>query len=104
MPKYYYTDALKATYMAQEFKIKYSTKLEYEVVFEVSNGEQVNLLPEKIYIHPGCFNFLKPQVGDLVITLDEEPAFATLHLVQNGAITQIIQRQGKAWFNPEVEE
>ncbi len=115
--KYYYTDALKATWMIlrqdmimeEELNLKgFGKEGSY---YEDSLFEQV----KKHYIHPDCHEMLKPQVGDVIITDYMPNMFLKITRITNDDvikcgnsifnfedINEIIQRNGKAFFMPEI--
>ncbi len=131
MPKYFYTDPLKAAWMGQEFGFNFYQLCEARnnpkignnlLRYEVSNREI------KYYIiQLDSHNLLKPQVGDVFLDVrDAKPPFAAhvcdglLNVKDEGlkisyndinsggfvpvAYVEIIQRNGKAFFAPEIEE
>ncbi len=119
MPKYYYNDPLKAVWMAREFQMKFKTSKDQNMYFDGGSDLRTEkdcgiYSGEKYYIHPDCHKMLKPQIGDLL--KDEDGKF---HLMEgwhgecfifvitsrnNSENYKIIQRNGKAFFTPEIEE
>lgn len=151
MKRYYYTDTLKAAWMAREFEVKFelilhdfeTKKIGHILHLPVSddlfhwpilNTEKFGL---RYYVIPSCHDMLLPLVGDLITSLHEfeldktceefpnyfeiEKSNELFHLtcLSQFILTEeniddawsyfhwkgqeIIQRQGKAWFTPEVE-
>lgn len=126
MKKYYYTDALKAAWMAREFafKIHQPETEEYqesklalsELLNEASNQESgfMAVYEPPYYIHPDCHKILEPQEGDkgsdsskpeyLYIFLEGSwHSLNGIKLKESGNIN-IIRRDEKAFFAPEIEE
>ncbi len=115
--RYYYTDKLKAAWMAKEygFRLYYLNRhnennyCDWEYIAE-------RLLETKYYIHEDSIPLLQPQVGDIILDNDNEPR-AVCKIKDNLVFwpeeedygycyipsIEIIQRDKKAWFNPEVE-
>ncbi len=106
--RYYYDDTIKAAWMRKEHHIEYIE----------DDGEKVFLLncPTN-YIHPDCYALLEPKVGDRgIFNFDEDVKFYRgiwYRINDNSEIpktlwayeeTEIIYRNGKAWFDPKVEE
>ncbi len=115
MPKYYYTDPLKAAWMSHKFNMQILSCIGAPLRVEgiVSLG-----FNEKFYIHSDCYNMLTAQIGDIITdsnnkTFGEMVCRDTIAVperhngknfyVLNDAI-KIIQRNGIAFFEPEVEE
>lgn len=120
--RYYYTDGIKAAYMAREFNFQMQVKVlkdfdSVEYVDKILNLDCApmdvwwlqNFPPKlcKYFIHPDCHDMLKPQVGDLV-KIDGEEEYqlinydAELFDIRHGC-EEIIQRNGIAFFTPEEE-
>ena len=136
MPKYYYTDPLKAAYMAREFGIKIyqpedaeyqEAKLSLsELLNEAANQESgfVPVYAPPYCVHPDCLEMLKPQVGDLIEYSPHKTEYIAGHdrihheasmdgfisLVDfnnywgDEQLAPIIQRNGNAFFTPEISE
>lgn len=130
MSKLYYTDPLKAEHMAQEFGIIY---MGYYAGYN-DICDRLSYLPEwwnhnrndfprnrviKFYIHPDCYEMLKPQVGDFICLLvpmmemENEPleycvadgrAAYFLGKYYTPKSYRIAERNGKAFFMPEVQD
>lgn len=124
MPKrYFYTDPRKASLMLSEHNIHMymgafesndydaynrpmATMLIEDCLYRTKYLEKFKNWDKKIYMHPSCYEMLKPQVGDLVRLV------GCGHFVNDNRfgdkshifIEEIIQRNGKAFFTPEVEE
>lgn len=129
--KLYYTDPLKAAYMAREFGIElldyrcisYPEILTWENVIEeminsYTGGVDLKYIPEKYYIHPDSYGIFDVKFGDLtdakweVSSGGEEGATRYIQTIKEGRTTfepqkpspvEIIQRDGKAFFEPERE-
>lgn len=104
--KMFYADALKVLWMKKHFSIEIVSSIFEDGSFE---GCIIRDLDENgvFYIHPDSYGILEPKVGDLV-KIDGENEYqvinydAELFDIRHG-VDQIIQRQGKAFFMPEVE-
>lgn len=128
MARYYYTDALKAALMSEEFRFKFTGEKGQDLIhlhnaeFALNdekldeNGDMscTSYLGDKYYIHPDCHEMLMPQVGDLTKVYDKlyKSGYHTVILTEKtrqaleqytASDWEIIQRNGKAWFTPEVE-
>lgn len=150
MPKYYYTDPLKAAWMAREFGVKIYAYInviggnncrigdvDCKIHKEIDEDPIMYLNPndcfknprtlpyagwqhavDKWYIHPDSLHILEPKVGDMCTNCDGEPAivvpdsklrrvgqiFLREALEWVGKEAEIIQRDGKAFFMPEVKD
>lgn len=132
MAKYFYTDALKMMWMAREHGIRYSQDKDYltKYTFQPKVHIFTSQREDKYCIHSDCHEAFKPQDGDLVEWNDKVhysgeqnegvgycdipdcPSFPnaisfsdnrTLREPESFAILHIIQRNGKAFFMPEIE-
>lgn len=115
--RYYYNDRIKAAYMAREFGVKFINDLDDDGFVEDHGFGK-----DKYYIHPDCYEIFKPQVGDL-LRMDNTPRTTYVTFIDDWDgemfladgedyledireyhgyewITAIIQRQGKAFFEP----
>lgn len=109
--RYYYDDPIKAAYMFETFKIEFETPFHYEIDYGKSAVFTGGYPAEKIYVRPERYELLKPRVCDMGIDADGEPAYycnsqAWYNFQTNNYARQnveIIQRDNKAWFSPEVE-
>lgn len=106
--RYFYTDALKAAWMLREFKIGYEGFLDKN-----SRWCQISDFTKdgKWYIHPDCYEILKPQAGDVGVSGSKALctySSATKKWVDMGCFTyrkvRIIERNGLAFFTPEQEQ
>lgn len=118
--RYYYTDPLRAAWMMRELGLKFEGYANnYPVAFchEMISEDKMNGRREKYYIHPDCHEMLKPQVDDVVefdgfvyglvnnIDADEIAIQCDdVFYVRDIEECVIIQRNGKAFFTPEVED
>ncbi len=140
--KYYYTDPLKAAWMAKEFKLNFQIPHLYKdedygmlnvmalqvdasddetahyIEAERNNGDsfvfegcdEEDRYSGKYYIHPDYHDLLKPQAGDLlqnggggiIEVMSDGTLFNVLGIYKDTDV-EIIQRDGKAFFMPEVE-
>lgn len=118
--KYYYTDPIKAAWMIKNHQIKLvheELNMDGIIHFGFNEGDGYNhygAKDGKFYIHPDCYEMLKPQVGDLIerpANKTQEVSYSKLTqqnridaLLNSDAQYQIIQRNGMAFFMPECEE
>ncbi len=143
--KYYYTDPLKAAWMAKHFNFKFFEIYsphpdisEDQKIHQDFNNEFFPLIIAS-YIHPDCHEMLKPQIGDLIKPIGGYNTETFLYvdkfvdcefecnslggkvpsssysgtdyldsnheLPENERVSgfEIIQRNGKAFFMPEME-
>lgn len=122
--KYYYTDPLKAAWMATEFKIpilvtnwRYSEDNGHSPYEFTTNIIEIIDSDIKCYeIHPDCYEILKLKIGDIILDNDNDPR--RVAVVRDIAMLRyededygcyikdikIIQRDGKAFFQPEEEK
>ncbi len=129
MPKYFYSDALKAAWMIKEFGFKYfsqhplgggyKTRMrEYNIAGQVleafideDDGSIDISFSIKFYLNLECHELLKPQENDIL-----QNHIGQLFKVSKSGVyidgagewsrddtTNIIQRNGVAFFMPEVE-
>lgn len=120
MARYYYTDALKAMWMLREFDIKIEWKRDGSL--KAVPQDIINLAHDihhnsggggKYYICSDFHEMLKPRIGDLmtnlgvsawwVVRVQGDKVFFADYAYGDAKEMKIIQRNGKAWFNPEVE-
>lgn len=130
--KYYYADPLKAAWMAQEFNINFQQTYDGHKTFcDVDEADICYQIPEvspqKNYIHPDCYEMLKPQVKDICIDIinnycgqisyftgDNSNTHCAALIVpirtngkdfyfSNPKNLKIIQRNDNAFFIPEIE-
>lgn len=120
--RYFYTDALKAAWMAREFGFKiyqpaddiyHEELLSFDGLIDACNDEFAHAATPPYYVNPDSYPLLLPQVGDLITVNNGGSASLVTHeefLLQLNAMLhqlvappQIIQRQGKAFFAPEEE-
>ena len=140
MPKYYYTDPLKAAWMAREFGVKIYAYInviggnncrigdvDCKIHKEIDEKPIMYLNPndcfknprtlpyagwqqavDKWYIHPDSLHILKPKVGDIawwnIADGSSALVIITPLFIKQGGLQEIIQRDNKAFFMPEVEE
>jgi hypothetical protein len=143
MPKYYYNDALIAAWMAINFNVMFTKEIiagmaqsihhhdspvDYDIVIKIAKNRKWDKRQSRYkipyYIHPDCYEMLKPQVGDLI----EYSAHKTEYIAGRDRIhheasmdgfislvdfnkywgdkelAPIIQRNEKAFFMPEISE
>lgn len=116
--RYYYTDALAAAWMAREFGVEFAIP-SYEIWFGTSIETMRELCrychDDYFYLTPDSEKILEPQEGDIK-TIEHAPPMArtrddfkeslaeTLGITQPSIITKVIQREGKPFFWPEVEQ
>jgi len=119
--RYYYTDAIVALYMMKEFGVKFYTEgfldiksdfLEKELGFHLEIRTLYNKLCQvnsKIYVAPESEHIFKPKVNDLahydlnggsgVYQFTNKP----IKWAEGVTNIQIIRRDNKQFFMPEVE-
>ena len=124
--KLYYKDPLAAAYMAREFGVKIQFATWWtddfdDIISEYNEGE---IFPSKLYIHPDSYHIFEPHVGDVasyyfgkqrdiyhgVLIKKDDKVFATTfhgHQKEIGTfwevsreIEKIIQRNNKPFFIP----
>lgn len=119
--RYYYTDALKAAYMAREFGFKiYHPENEEFQEENFSFSELISFVDDPFnhgaaapyYIHPDSIPLLEPKEGDLIewwnprafdsynhrySIMDKNPVHRDNKFI-------ILLREGKAFFTPEQED
>lgn len=128
--RYFYTDPLAAAWMAKHFGIAFETpdgrsltckdgKLFFPMPHPGIEGAIIWVISEdEHYIHPDSLHLLEPKVGDLVqfIAYDDttqphlqgyrtwwKPYLGDWAIPRDASDTRIIQRDGKAYHWPEVE-
>lgn len=140
--KYYYDDALKAAWMILNHSIRLIDGISEMENFQISSKRELGTeiytikMPceygwtnargafvrhNKPYVHPDCYEMLKPQIGDLVeLNAPDELIFIVHGLREDCSyipllddrygrgykyeLKSIIQRNGIAFFMPKVEE
>jgi len=133
MTKLYYTDPLKAAYMAREFGVKLANNntdkpvgmslFAHHSTLDNYTGGSVSCLGidadlyegEEIYIHPDSNDIFEPQVGDLVLycstmrpriigKVTDGGYYDTEGLpMERNKYQYIIRRQHKQFFMPRAE-
>lgn len=108
----YYTDPLKAAWMAREFGVRLGyyqnngTFVEYEKPITGMDCAW-RIIGSGFYLHPENFIIFEPKEGDIAwwkISYDGRClAKATPLLMKQGSLHSFIERDGKAFFAPEVE-
>ena len=130
--RYFYTDPLAAAWMAKHHGVElfymehysddsWPTEITYLQIISIIDrcGEDSYEL-EKLYIKPKSLAILEPQVGDFVRYIDALPSqgntapYSDMHVhwtepcygneFDMAQKKQIIQRNGKAFHMPEVED
>lgn len=118
--KYFYTDPLKAAWMMLQHKVSLFADVNDNALFMAfnRNGITVNGNIKRFEIEQICNDIFHPQIGDLVEFRDKHTAYVyakdlksipaakpqhsdPCFTVRDSEI--IIQRNGKAFFMPEVE-
>lgn len=120
--KYYYDDPLEAAWMVREFNFSYGRKIEGKINYyflDENDCLEFYCTDTKFYLAPDFYPLLLPQVGDLVKSksgktadtivgnIDGIPKMTSIDTIEEMLINEdeiIVQRQGKAWFTPKVEE
>lgn len=104
--KYYYTDPLKAAWMAQEHNLIVSIKdnivVSWQAILRLAIKTAANDYELRYYVSPHCHEMLKPQEDDLCCFGGDEFYIFDGYGYSN-VITEIIKRNGKAFFMPEIE-
>lgn len=132
MTKLYYTDPLKAAWMARGFGVKYGIKYNDRLVWDCVTGGgddswrpmayidvvddiKEGSLKEAYYIHPDSLAVFEPKEGDMGIDSTGRPCeiFLNNWKLVDGLAEEygsrpcppviIDKRNGKAFFAPEVE-
>ena len=111
--KYYYTDALAASWMADKFGMKLKTPRGQNMYYD---GRSFRTEKDcgvygggKHYIHHDSLHILYPQLGDVVHTAGMHPYKEIVivelrdYLKRSGGF-KIIQRKGMAFIWPEKED
>lgn len=123
--KYYYTDPLKVAWMNKHHDLKTIDSFEICDEYDAETGVYYNtqgLSPDKIWVHPDSYEILEPQSGDLVMVNYPHPEpnnYGILEKTQKDIIVinalgrdnnlvgmdiaEIIQREGIAFFAPEID-
>jgi hypothetical protein len=101
--RYYYTDAIVALYMMKEFEVKYDFENEESLVRIINTPEiKKDNFMRQIYVAKKSEKIFKFKKTDLV-----KYGFGSIgvynQISQKHAITEIIYRNGKQFFMPEVE-
>lgn len=128
MSRMYYTDPLKAAWMAREFGVKYHDTLISPVeltVPDLMDEIRDNLVDgtafDNLYIHPDSYSVFEPQEGDVVTVSNLVATIGSISdkttiwgkmvsgkgvraSFYDSAIDNTIQRNNKAFFMPEVED
>lgn len=122
--RYFYENPLKAAWMTYEFKFKFGMQSGPDPFYSgpfgfrpLSVEDLVNASWKRpIYLHPDCHAMLEPQEGDIGAYTDRFESCLTWNQTSGGywendegsSISrkdiQIIRRNGKAFFMPEIEE
>ncbi len=111
--RYFYSDALEATYMAQYFQVGFERGFESIYLVDSPPGRFKDISKElvgKLYIHPDSLKILEPQEGDLGLDINKMPvsyssgSWISYNYGDDGVKgIKIIQRNGKLFFWPESE-
>ena len=101
--RYYYTDAIVGGYMMKEFEVKYDFENEESLVRIINTPEiKKDNFMRQIYVAKKSEKIFKFKKTDLV-----KYGFGSIgvynQISQKHAITEIIYRNGKQFFMPEVE-
>jgi len=101
--RYYYTDAIVALYMMKEFGVKYDFENEEGLIRIIKTPEiRRDNFMRQIYVAKKSEKIFKFKKNDLV-----KYGFGSVdfynQISQKHAITEIIYRNGKQFFMPEVE-
>jgi len=101
--RYYYTCSIKALYMMKEFEVKYDFENEESLIRIIKTPEiRRDNFMRKIYVSKESQKIFKFKKSDLV-----KYGFGSVdfynQISQKHAITEIIYRNGKQFFMPEVE-
>lgn len=116
MPRYFYDCGLRAAYMAKQYDMKFEDGFSAQFL-ALDAAAQIRDKSERgpYYIHPDSLHLLAPQVGDLIgdgvtfglnggdgcISVPERRNGKHHYKLPDGP--HIIQRDGEAFFWPEVE-
>lgn len=116
MSKLYYTNPIVAAYMAEEFGVRFINRENQELsIGEIQRDCHPKMSENDIYyIHPDSLDIFEPKEGDLISINDGISAALITHkefilaLIANNdrfeAPLQIIRRNNKPFFVPEIEE
>ncbi len=104
--KYYYTDPLKAAWMVKEHRLSMEEAIIIDIMIVFGEGglDYLSENDNKYYVDVACYDLLEPQVGDLCYD-----GYGDYFIVRDNDhdikdATLIIQRDGSAFFTPEVED
>jgi hypothetical protein len=102
--KYYFTCPIQALYMMEEFGVKYDFENEESLIRIIKTPEnRRDNFMRKIYVSKESQKIFKFKKSDLV-----KYGFGSVgvynEISQKHAITEIIYRNGKQFFMPEVEQ
>jgi hypothetical protein len=112
--RYYYKDPITAAYMAKEFGVKidnlfffdrglFGCEIAYNGIINIQAGS--NNSHVKYYVHPESLDTLRPQEEDVCKGNGTEPEhFIYEDMSLPKMVKEIIWRDGKHFFAPEVEE
>lgn len=98
--KYFYTDPLEAAYMAKHFGVKFH---DYDWSFDLIECLEGITHDRNYVIHPDIYHILEPQVGDLLLWSGHYHVAYTEDEAKKFKYGKIIQRNGKAFFWPEMD-
>jgi hypothetical protein len=101
--RYYYTDAIVALYMMKEFEVKYDFENEESLVRIINTPEiKKDNFMRQIYVAKKSEKIFKFKKSDLV-----KYGFGSVdfykQISQKNSVSEIIYRDGKQFFMPEVE-
>jgi hypothetical protein len=102
--RYYYTDAIVALYMRNEFGVKYDFENEEGLIRIIKTPEiKRDNFMRKIYVATKAQKIFKFKKSDLV-----KYGFGSVdfynQISQKNSVSEIIYRDGKQFFYPEVEK
>jgi len=120
MTKLYYTDPLKAAYMAREFGVKllfiehygddkWETEITWEGIIKTAARYGIGTYElSRLYVHPDSLDIFKPKEGDLVTIRKDD--FGATPFVFRGDLSDwdtferhVLFRDKKHFFMPEDE-
>jgi hypothetical protein len=109
MPRFYYTDAFAALWMAKHFRMKLLAGkfcLQQESIETFLRLLAEGLPVEKLLVHPESVGVLEPKIGDVVE--DDSRAkvrvLTTAHFPYEANLRQILRRGGRPFIFPEKSE
>lgn len=116
--KLYYETASDAIYMQETHDVEFTENFEYSYQYDAPDKDgysSVNHGPigRKFYVHEDSLSIFEPKIEDYVIFIESNPenrhgtyidTFVDIKWIAENYKLKIIQREGKPFIAPEVEE